>query len=89
MKTGNPKESAGKDRTTFSLRIKAFKKNLTRSKLTFLSLRGGIGWTRDFKGIGTDLKRISGWILEGIKNKCDVGFKGMKEMAIVWYQQMV
>jgi len=26
LKTGNPKESAGKDRTTFSLRIKALKK---------------------------------------------------------------
>ena len=38
MKTGNPYESAGKNRTTFSLRIKALKKNLTRSKLTFSSL---------------------------------------------------
>jgi len=26
LKTGNPLESAGKDRTTFSLRIKALKK---------------------------------------------------------------
>ena len=38
MKTGNPNESAGKNRSTFSLRIKALKKNLTRSKLTFSSL---------------------------------------------------
>ena len=27
LKTGNPKESTGKDRTTFSLRKKALKKN--------------------------------------------------------------
>ena len=39
--------------------------------------------TRDFKGIGTDLKRICCWILKGIKNKCDVGIKGMKEMVIL------
>ena len=33
LKTGNPKESAGKDRTTFSLIIKALKKkNHTRLK---------------------------------------------------------
>ena len=28
LKTGNPKESAGKDKTTFSLRKKALKKTL-------------------------------------------------------------
>ena len=37
LKTGNPKEIAGKNKTTFSLRKKALKKNLTPSKLTFSS----------------------------------------------------
>ena len=40
FKTGNPKENAGKDRMTFSLIIKAKKKNLTWLKRTVSSLMG-------------------------------------------------
>jgi len=40
LKTGNPKESAGKDRTTFSLREKALKKKLYPVKIDLLVTNG-------------------------------------------------
>jgi len=62
LKTGNPKESAGKDKTTFSLRKKALKKNLTQSKLTFSSLMEKIILKgRGFRG-GSDEKMMRMWL---------------------------
>ena len=40
MKTGNPKESAGKDRTTFSLRKKPLKKKPHPVKIDLLVTNG-------------------------------------------------
>ena len=40
MKTGNPKESAGKDKTAFSLRKKALKKNPSPVKIDLLVTNG-------------------------------------------------